>query len=205
MTQSYATYSNVKTRLNLPSDTNQTFITQLCTNANEYIEFYCRRSIGPTAGGTATFDANRDVFNGELYVRDGVRAITSLTVADSTGETPGTATAGDLIILPRSQNRRPGWPGFWVGIIDNPTGSVVNFGTGDGNIVMVYDSGWESIPAEITEIAEVMVARAWRGRENGESDQIGTDEYGQPVISRYLSPRDRSTLRSYRPQVVVTG
>ena len=205
MTQSYATYTNVKTRLGLPDDTDQTFITQLCTNANEYLEFYCRRAIGPTTGGTATFDADSDVFDGELYVYGGVRSITSLTVAPATGETGVAATVADTIILPRSQNRRPGWPGFWVKFKDVVAGSVSDWGTGQAGIVMVYDSGWAAIPAEITEIAEVLVARAWFARQAGQADVVGNDETGAPLVSRFVSARDRQTLNTYRPTVVAVG
>ena len=213
MTQTYATYSNVKTRLNLPDDVDQTFITQLCTNANEYIEFYCRRAIGPgggtagggTALGTATFDADNDVYAGKLYVRDGVRTISSLTVAPSTGDTAVSATVADTVILPRSQNRRPGWPGFWVIFKNVVTGSVSNWGTGQGNITMVYTQGWASVPAEVTEVAEIIVTRAWYARQAGQSDVVGGEDFGGPNVSRFISGRDRQTLNAYRPDMVAVG
>ena len=205
MTQSYATYANVKTRLDLADDNDQTFITQLCTNANEYVEFYCRRAIGPTSGGTATFDADTDVYAGKLFVRNGVRSITSVTVAPATGETAVTATVADTIIMPRSQNRRPGWPGFWVIFKDVVSGSVSSWGTGQANIVMVYDSGWAAIPAEVTEVAEIIVARAWYGRQAGQADIVGSDDTGAPLVSRFVSARDRETLKAFRPDLVAVG
>ena len=58
-------------------------------------------------------------------------------------------------------------------------------------------AGWEAIPDDVTELAVTAVVRAWHARQAGQSDIVGTDEYGKPVVSRYLSWRDRDTLLAY--------
>lgn len=198
---SYATTANLKSRLGITDDDDDTLLESIVDQTNDWVEQFMQRPVGPTSGGTATFDGCEDVSNDgtTLYVRRGIRAITSLTIATSTGATPISATTSDLIIFPRSQNRRPGWPGFEIRFKDVTTGPVARFYYGYGDIVLVGDLGWEAIPPAITEVAEIIALRAWHARQNGQADVVGSDANGEPIVSRYVSGRDKMTLKSYRP------
>lgn len=205
---SYVTTANLKTRLNIGTadTTDDDLLDDIVGQVNAYVEHVTRRPVGPSNGGTATFDAGEDVYEGErLFVRQGIRAVTSATVAPSTSDTGVAATTADIIILPRSQNRRPDWPGFWLIFKDVVSGSVSDWGTGYGNITIVGDFGWQAIPPEVTEVAEIVATRAWYARQSGQADLVGSDETGQPLVSRFLSPRDRDTLRAYRPDRLAAG
>ena len=204
MAQAYAGTATVVARF--PENTtlsasDLTLLDTYCDQANDYIEQYVWRPIGPTSGGTATFDGYEDVSDDQrsLWVRQGIRTITSITVAPSTGATPVSGTATDFVILPRSQNRRPGWPGFEVRIKDTVTGPVSTFGRGYGDIVLVGDLGWEAIPDSLKELAETLVVRMWHGRATGQADIVGSEANGEPIVTRYLSTRDRMLLKSFRP------
>lgn len=198
---SYAVGTAVKSRLGLNDSADDTLLDGLCNQVNDWIESYTWRPIGPTAGGTATFDGATDVTDSgrTLYVRQGIRAITSITVAPSTSAEAVSGTVADFVILPRSQNRKPGWPGFEVRVKDAVTGPVSLFGYGYGDIVIVGDFGWEAIPPAIVEVAETLVVRTYQARKSGQADIVGTDETGAPLVSRYLSAKDRRTLQSFRP------
>lgn len=175
-------------------------LSTLCDQANDYIEQYVWRPIGPITGGTATFDATEDCIDDHtLAVRQGIRSITSITVAPSTGDAAVSGTIADFVILPRSQNRRPGWPGEIVRIKDSVTGAVSLFGAGFANIVIVGDFGWAAVPDSVKGVAELMVVRGWHAQMAGQADIVGSEAGGEPTISRYVSPRDRATLRSFRP------
>lgn len=176
-----------------------TLLSTLCDQTNDYIEQYVWRPIGPTDGGTAVFDSREDVYAGTLHVRQGIRSIDSMTVAPSTGVDPVTVTVADVIILPRAQNRRPGWPGFDVLFKDSVVGPVSSFGRGYADITIVGNFGWEAIPPSLKEVAELTVIRAWHGRMAGQADIVGSEPGGEPTISRYVSARDKMTLRSFRP------
>jgi hypothetical protein len=203
MSGTYVTLPNLKLRLfgSTATTTDDTLLTTICNQVNSYLEFVARRNFDAVSGGTATFDAAEDVYDGQLYVRDGVRSITSLTVAPSTGDAAVSATVADTIILPRSQARRPGWPGFWVVFKPVVTGLVSDWGTGYANITMVYDSNFAAYPAEVVEVAETTATRAWHGRQAGQADVIGSDDTGAPIVSRFLSARDRETLKAFRPDM----
>jgi hypothetical protein len=198
---SYCTTANVKTRLGITDSTDDTLIGNIVTQTNDWVEHYTQRPIGPNTGGTATFDGYEDVdADGKtLFVRQGIRSITSITVAPSTGATAVTGTVADFVILPRSQNRRADWPGFLVRVKDSVTGSVSKFGHGYGDIVIVGDFGWAAIPPAITEIAETIAVRTWHARQAGQADVVGSEMNGEPVVSRYVSRKDKDTLRAFRP------
>lgn len=197
---SYATTANVKTRLGITDSTDDDLIDDIVSAANDYIESQTWRPVGPTTGGTAVFDATEDCLDSRtLYVRQGIRSITSITVASTTGGDDVSGTAADFLILPRSQNRKPDWPGFYVVIKDSVTGDVSDFGSGYANITIVGDFGWASIPPVLTEIAELIAVRAWHARNLGQADIVGSEANGEPTVSRYVSARDKRTLQSFRP------
>lgn len=199
----YCTTELVKVRLGIgTADTDDdALLDDIVEQTNDYIEAYTWRPIGPTNGGTATFDGYEDVDpdGRTLFVRQGIRAITSITVATSTGATPVSGTAADFVILPRTQNRKPDWPGFHVRVKDTVTGAVSQFAHGYGDIVIVGDFGWASIPPAIKEVAETLAVRTWHARKTGQADIVGSEANGEPIVSRYLSTRDKMLLRSFRP------
>lgn len=202
----YITRDNLKAELSVGTATTtyDDLLDRYVTATNEWIEHETWRPIGPTTGGTATFDAVHDVQDGALYVNTGVRSISSLTVAPSTGETGVAATVADLVILPRMQDRRPGWPGFWIVFKDVVTGVVSDFGSGYGNIVLVHDGGWAAIPAELSDLGYRVAVRAWSARNAGQQDMLGSDETGTPIVSRFASTMDWKILKSFRPAGGVT-
>lgn len=205
---SYVTRANLKVRLNIGTadTTDDDLLDDLCSQVNAYVEFVTHRPVGPTTGGTAIFDAQEDVYpGGRLYVRQGIRTVTSATVAPGTGETAVEANVADIIVLPRSQNRRPDWPGDWLIFKDVVVGDVCDWGSGYGGITIVGDLGWASIPPEVSEVAEILATRAWYARQAGQADLVGSDETGQPLVSRFLSARDRDTLKAYRPDRLAVG
>lgn len=198
---SYTSYATVKTRLGLDDDEDETLITSFVNAANDWIETYCWRPVGPNDGGTLTFDSIEDVSADltTLFVRQGIRTVTSMTVALATGSTPATATTDDLVVLPRVQNRKSGFPGSEIRFKDYIAGSVNLFGRGYGDIVVVGDFGFAAIPEKVRDIAETSAIRWWAGRANGQADIVGSDANGEPIVSRYVSSADKATLRMYRP------
>lgn len=204
---SYTSKDTIKTRLGITDIVDDDLIASYATAVNEWVETFTGRQLGPTTGGTATFDGDIDVADDRrsLYVPQGVRTITSLTVAPTTGSTPVSATASDLLILPRTHNRKPDWPGTEVRIIDYPTGLVTYFTYGYGNIVLVGDFGWASIPAKVSELATAVAVRIWHARKAGQTDIIGSDETGAPVVTRYVSGEDKAFLRLYQRDRLVAA
>jgi len=208
MALAYTSSATIKTRLGITDSVDDDLIASYATAVNEWVETFTGRQIGPTTGGTATFDGYNDISDDckTLYVPQGVRTITSLTVAPQTGATPVSATAGDLIIQPRVHNRvGPDWPGTEIRISDYPSGLVTYFTYGYGNIVLVGDLGWASIPVKITELATAIAVRIWHARKAGQTDIVGSDVTGAPVVTRFVSAEDRNYLRLFQRDRLVAG
>jgi hypothetical protein len=167
----------------------QTIVDQV----NTYIETTTGRVIAPIASGTVTFDI--PVSTSVLYVKEGVRAITSLEVADYTGGTYTTVGTADYFLRPLAP--RPGWPYTEIHISDVPTGSVSAFSAGYSTVRLVGTRGWAEVPEDLEDVAITLAVRAWHSREAGQQDIVGTDEMGRPLVSRFLSRRDRETLHRY--------
>jgi hypothetical protein len=128
-----------------------------------------------------------------------VRAVTELAVASSTGASYTVLPATDYYLRPLPQDRDgPAWPATRIELSDMPTGGFRYFPAGYATVRMTAVTGWPAIPDDITDVALTMVVRAWHARQSGQTDIVGSDETGAPMVSRYLSSRDRETLRKYR-------
>jgi len=173
--------------------TDSTLQQAIVDQVNSYIESVTHRVIGPLSAGTVTFDV--PAATTVLYVPQGVRGITSLLVADYTGATPATATAADVLLRPL--NPSPGWPYTEIHLSDVPTGSVTTFSPGYGVVQAIGTFGWAETPEDLEDVAISMAVRAWHSVEAGQQDIVGTDEMGRPLVSRFLSARDRATLWRY--------
>jgi len=127
-----------------------------------------------------------------------VRSVSELAVATQTGGSYTVIPATDYFLRPLPQDRDPGWPATRIELSDWPTGAAWFFWPGYNTVRVKAVTGWPAIPDEITDVALTMVVRAWHARQGGQTDIVGTDETGAPVVSRYLSGRDRETLKRYR-------
>lgn len=173
--------------------TDSTLQQSIVDQVNTYIESTIGRSITLAAAGTVTFDVTESTDH--LYVPQGLQSVSSLTVAAYTGATPGTVTAGDIFLRPLV--RRPGWPYTEIWLSDVPAGTISTFSPGFSVVVAVGTVGWAEVPEDLEEVAITMAVRAWHAAEAGQQDIVGTDEMGRPLVSRFLSARDRATLWRY--------
>lgn len=187
---SYASLSGVKARLHITDTSDDTELTTIVGQVNAWLETRMQRQVGPIASDTYTFDGDG---SRSLYIPIGIREVTELKIAPATGETLVAET--NFVVLPREQFRRPGWPGFTVQLTDLAT---VCFYRGYSNVAVTMTAGWDAIPAELTEVTEVAIVRAWAARASGQTDITGVDEMGNPIVSRYISSKDMHTINQYR-------
>lgn len=197
----YAALAAVKTRMKRTDTADDSFITTLCDQINGWVESPqgAGRPIAPYTG-TFLFDGSSWRFDGRvLVVPRGVRSVTTLKLADATGETLTLIASTDYYLRPVEQDRSPGWPATRIHISDLPAGAFTEADTsGFATTEVVGDFGWAAIPDEIKDLAETAVVRAFSARAGGQSDLIGNDETGQPLVSRFLSGDHRRLIESYR-------
>lgn len=206
-TGTYATTADLKTRLGITDTTDDTLLGTICDQVNALVEGITGRILAPIASTAYTFDGSDAIWGGRcLQVGDiGVRAITLLEVAAYTGASFVTMPASDYFIRPLAQERSSGWPGTEIWITDIPTAanSYPYFPPGFGTVRVTATWGWAAMPDEIIDLALTTAVRTWTGRQAGQADIIGTDEFGKPIVSRYLSGRDRATLQRYAEKAVL--
>jgi hypothetical protein len=209
MSTAYATTTNVKVRLAIgTADTSDdTLLGNIVDGVNSWMDTYIGRSVAPDDAATYVFDgyAAYDMGKG-LYISNGIRTITTMTVATTTIATPGTVNSSDYHVSPRIQDRRTNdWPGFEVRMHDFLKGTIPIFWPGYGNISITGNFGWAAIPDDLIETAEQLVVRMWFARQSGQADIAGTNEFGQVLVSRYVSPEDKARLRIYKEDVLAVA
>ena len=197
----YAALAAVKTRMKRTDTADDTFITTLCNQINGWIESPqgAGRPIAPYTA-TYTYDASSWRFGGRvLVIPRGIRTVTTLKLNTATGESYTTIASTDYYLRPLEQDRTNGWPATRLHISDLPAGGFTEAAsTGFAIAEIAGDYGWAVIPDELKDVAETAVVRAFSARAGGQSDLIGNDETGQPLVSRFLSGDHRRLVESYR-------
>lgn len=198
----YATLADVKTRMGRTDTADDTLIQQLCDETNQWIETYTGRVIAPYSATTYTLDGNTavDTF---LDVPIGIRTLTLVEVAPYTGSAFTTVPATDYLIRPDLASLPPGWPATTLLFSDYPAGSYAKWPAGYANVRLTGTFGFAAIPDDVRGVAIARVVRQFHGRQAGQTDIIGSDETGAPIVSRYTSPADLATLNRYRRHQVV--
>lgn len=190
---SYATAATLKARIGIGDTADDTVLGAVCDQVNQYIETKTGRVLAPVASTTFLIDIEEACTR--FHFPRGIRAITALAVGDHTGASRTALASTDYFLRPSAHDRLPGWPATWVHLSD--FASRRYFPRGFEVVSMTATTGWDAIPDDIAEVALVAAARAWHAVQSGQADLVGTDEMGQVLVSRFFSPRDLETLRTY--------
>lgn len=196
---SYATATLLKARAEIPGTTDDVELGKVCDQVNGYIEMVCKRPLAPVTSATYLIDVEEPTEC--LYFPRGIRAVSALSVAHYTGGARTTLTEGvDFFLRPSAHDRIPGWPALYIVLSDYCT-TFSEFPEGFEIVSMTATTGWAAIPDEITDVALTAAARAWHAIQSGQTDIVGTDETGRPLVSRFFSSRDYGTLRTYSTDI----
>lgn len=208
----YASIYDLKQRLSIPATdtTDDENLIQVLAWTTGWIDSYTGRTFLPDpSSGTRTyvFDGYDAVEGGRcLLIPQGIRSISSMTIATNTGAAGQSIPTPDLFIRPNVQERVPGWPGTEIWMTDIPTSNPVPyFAQGYSNISITGTFGWSAIPSEIEDVCLNVSVSKWRGRGSGGGDSFTIGGDGERTFERLLSYQDRATLRRYmiRPVVIV--
>lgn len=195
----YATAAALKTRINISDSTDDTVLGNVCDQINDYIEDRTHRVIAPISSATYYYDGDG---SRSLYLPitadgthiGGIRAITALSCQQYTGAGFSAVDSSQFFL------RQPvGIRGPFERLLftDYPTGTFSSWPRGFKTVQITATAGWAAIPDDITELALTAATRAWYAIENGQSDIVGTDEMGRPLVSRFFAARDLETLDRY--------
>ena len=201
---SYATAALIKERAGITDSTDDTVIGRVADQVNMYVERETQRVLAPITGTPVMiWDGSGENCLFLPFTQDatypyigGLRAITTLELQLYTGAGYETIAAGDYFLRGQSQ---PGAPFDWLYLSDHPAGAYYTFPKGYATVRITATAGWSAIPDDIVDVALTLGVRLWHAIQTGQQDLVGTDDMGQPLVSRLLSARDRDTLRAYKP------
>jgi len=198
--QPIATLASVKLRLGSgATSTDDDVLADIIDSVNHAIIERIGYYPGPSSDTSRTFDGKDAVDDGRLlFVPPGIRSLTSLKIATSTGGTATAATLTDVALGPASHLLRPGEPYHWLEFKDITSGSHSIFSYGYANVETEGRYGWAQVPADLVHVATAMAIRRWKTRAAGDTDTTGSDEFGQAIISDRLPAEWRRVINRYR-------
>lgn len=196
--QPIATLASVKQRLGTgASTTDDDVLDDVIAGVNAEIVRRIGYYPGPSADTSMTLHGKDAVRNGyRLWVPGGVRSVTTLTIAASTGASGTAATATDYVLGPAE--RRSGEPYGYIEFVDVTTGAWSYFPAAYSNVVIAGLFGWAAVPDDLEHIATAWAVRRWKARASGDADAIGSDEFGGAIISDRMPAEWRRIINAYR-------
>lgn len=206
----YATRAKVTARMS--TDVTLTaaelvLIDDLCNEINAWVESETGRVLAPLTDTTITLDGlMADDCGRRLPIPWGINSLTSLQVLRTATGAWETIASTDWLLRPTAIARKPGWPATHIVMTDVQQGTVLNrIPLGHANVKLTGSAGflgWPAIPSEIEGLAVSAVIAAWSARVAGQTEILGTDEFGRPIVSTFVSRRNRGILARYdiRPQ-----
>jgi hypothetical protein len=198
--QPIATLASVKLRLGSgASTTDDDVLMDIIDSVNHAIVNRIGYYPGPSSATSRDFDGKDAVADGKrLYVHPGIRSLTSLSIATSTGGSATAATLTDVALGPPAWRLRPGEPFHYLEFKDVTSGAHSIFAYGYANIETEGLYGWAEVPADLVHVATAMAIRRWKTRASGDVDTTGSDEFGQAIISDRLPAEWRRVIDRYR-------
>lgn len=172
MADQLCTPAQVKLRAGITDSTDDTLISELIDGVSDFIQDLARRKLVPEVAATYYFDTTHGSL---LYVRRGIRAVTTLEVATSdqpsTGGTYSTVAAASIVLRPAPAELRVGWPCDTIEVL----GSAPAFRTVINGARVTGDFGFAATPPAIVEVTIDAVVAALGIRGDPSSPTIGAD------------------------------
>lgn len=196
---SYATAATLKATAGITDSDDDTLLGLICDRVNQFIESKTGRVLAPITSATYYYDGDGSrglylpvpVSGGPI---GGIRSISELAVAPYSGASYEVVPSTDYFLRRQAVGHGP----FeYLVFTDVPTSTYTAFPRGYSTVKLTGTAGWAAIPDDIIEVAITAATRAWFSRQNGQQDIVGSDENGAPLVSRFFSARDLSTLRHY--------
>ena len=204
-TGTYVSSTTLKRRLGITDSTDDTLIGEIVDEVNQFVESKTGRVLAPITLTAVTFDGYDALENGRLYpFPRGIRTISLLEVASTTGGTFTTVASGDFFLRPVETNRSPGWPATEIWITDIPSGSTTLpfFPPGFANVRITGTGGWAAVPDDIAAAAKQLGVGAWRQRSAGGDDSFTIGSDGERVYGSGMWGAILHTLARYRRPTV---
>lgn len=143
--------------------------------------------LGPSTDTLRLLDGRDAVRDGtRLYIKGGIRTLTQVRLASTTGGTLTTATLADFLLRPKSHELRTGEPYRYIDI--SPT-SASRFWDGYDNVELTGTFGPAAVDADCARIADMVAARMYQYSASG-------GDLTLPSASKFIYKDDADKLAS---------
>jgi hypothetical protein len=141
-----------------------------------------------------------------LPIAGGIRAVTTLEVAQFTGGTFATVPSGQFFLRPRAFELIAGWPFRRIELTNYPTSANTRpfFFDGYENIRIAGAFDWAAVPFDVQGIATNVVIKKYQARGSGVATAAGSDAFGARLL-RWLSPEEQGRLTRYALDPIAVG
>ncbi len=188
----YCTVQNVKDYLTVTGSGSDALIASIITRISSFIDEYCNCPLGfgqaaVTERVTGLVDAA-----GNLKCwpsKPKVNSVSAMTVEYSVYDSPMAVTLAYIRIS-----------GYEVRVMD---GTWKNLRGTDLLVNITYDGGFTTLPDKLVHAATVISARAFKAKDSGQSDVVGSDTTGTLIYAKMM-PREVKRILDGMSRVVVT-
>jgi hypothetical protein len=197
MAASYTSVTQLKTFMGVSDTNDDAAFTAVATAVNAFIEDWIGFPATAASSAAATAARTYDGSGGEsLFIRGGVTGLEKLEVADQTGGTFTETT--DYVLRPYTYDRPSGWPAWFVDLTDLAT-TTYTIGYETVRLTPGTAGVWyfDSMPAELSRIADILGARMFQSRQSGEMMVVGSTDFGQAIVRFLAEPEYRDALDHY--------
>lgn len=205
MAVAYTTRADVKARLGIPTANTDSdaLIDAAILTTGSTITQYIGTEIGPSSDTVRTYDGRDALRNGtRLWIPGGIRTLTQVRIADTTGGTFTTATLADFLLRPKSFQRRADQPALFIEISETPSGSYPWFPPYQDNVELTGTFGYTAVPSAIADIATSLAVRLFQARQSGQRGAVNEAIDGFVSAYPFLTRADMMVLDTYRFETV---
>lgn len=165
------------------------------------IERHCTRWFVPRpASGDATYLFSPMHYGRVLSVPRGIRSVSSIGFATidqpDVGGTYAPIDLSAISLQPSEIDRDPGWPATEIVILAPQ--APLTFYPGLNRVQVTGQFGWESPPADVTDVAMDAIVRRHVGKGSGVMQVVGAQALGGATVLRWISPEGMDVLDAYR-------
>jgi hypothetical protein len=136
-----------------------------------------------------------------LLLPRGIRAVTTLEYAPSTGGSYTEIPSTDYFLRPVEHERLTGQAANRITLSN--TSGIGTFPTGYSVIRLTGTGGPAAVPDDVRMVAVTVAERSWLASRSGRADEVQTVEPdGSVTVTRYIAAEDKRILGRYRRPMV---
>ena len=143
--------------------------------------------LGPATDTVRTYDGRDAVEDGRvLWIPGGIRTLTQVRIAETSGGTLATATLADFLLRPKTHELPSGSPFRWIEIKPDPAGDHSAFPAYLENVELTGTFGPGAVADNHASLADMVVMRMWEDR--------GAGTLTTPTPSKFIFADDKAML-----------